>query len=137
MADSATDAGRDPRYHTAAKHLTGYALFEKVYVFVASQRAWQRLLEPNRAAVRLAAADTVRYAATHAGLEDGVLARLCEEGVSVDVPTPAALADLARAERPVLTALDRDPAAGPILRLLLATPGTGPRVLVPPKECRS
>ena len=115
--------------------MTGYALFDKVYAFVASEKAWKRLSKANQAAVRVAAADTVRFAATLAARDNADLARLCAQGVSVDVPTPAAMRGLAQAERPVLAALDRDAAAGPVLRMLQASPGTGPRVLVPPKEC--
>ncbi len=134
-AETAPIYAVDNDYATAAKHMTGYALFDKVYAFVASEKAWKRFSKANQAAVRAAAADTVRFAATLAARDDADLARLCEQGVRVDVPTPAAMRGLAEAERPVLAALARDADAGPVLRMLQASPGTGPRVLVPPKEC--
>jgi TRAP-type C4-dicarboxylate transport system substrate-binding protein len=125
----------DNDYWLGASHLTGYALFDKVWAFVASPGAFKRLSAANQAAVRAAAADTVRHAATLAAREHGEVATLCQKGVHLDVPTPAALRALARTEAPVLAALDRDPAAGPILRQLRATPGAGPRALAAPKDC--
>jgi TRAP-type C4-dicarboxylate transport system substrate-binding protein len=125
----------DNDYWLAASHLTGYALFDKAWTFVASPGAWKRLSAPNQAAVRAAAEDTVRHAATLAERDDGEVATLCRRGVHLDVPTPAALRALARTEAPVLAALDRDPAAGPILRQLRTTPGAGPSALAAPKDC--
>ena len=134
-AELAPSTVLDNDYWLGASHLTGYALVDKTWAFVASPGAWNRLSAPNQAAVRAAAADTVRHAAILAERDDGEVATLCRRGVHLDVPTPAALRALARTEAPVLAALDRDPAAGPILRQLRATPGTGPSALAAPKDC--
>jgi TRAP-type C4-dicarboxylate transport system substrate-binding protein len=125
----------DNGYGKAAKHLTGYALFDKAYTFVASPSAWKRLSAAQQSAVRAGAADTVRYAATLAQRDDADLAALCGTGVRVDVPTSHDLRALSHAEAPVIAALNRDPDAGPVLQLLRATPGAGPRALNAPTTC--
>lgn len=125
----------DNKYGAVARHLTGYALFDKAYTFVASPAAWKRLSAAQQSAVQAAAADTVRYAATLAERDNSDLAALCATGVRVDVPTSRELRALAHAEAPVIAALNRDPDAAPVLQLLRATPGAGPQALNAPTNC--
>ena len=124
-------------YASTAKRLTGYALFNKVDSFVASPSALKRLSPDQRKVLNEAAGDLRRFAARESSLEADDVGRLCRDGVRVDTPTPAGLRALVSATAPVRAALERDPAAGPVMRLLSATPGAGARLLPPPAACTS
>jgi TRAP-type transport system periplasmic protein len=124
-------------YGTVARRLTGYALMNRVDTIVAAPSAMARLSPDQQRAVRDAAADTAGFAATQSSREAQDVAKLCRQGVRVDVPTPGALQALADATEPVHAALDRDPETAPILRLLRDTPGAGPQPLPAPKDCTS
>jgi TRAP-type C4-dicarboxylate transport system substrate-binding protein len=134
-AESAPSPILDNGYGSAAKHLTGYALFDRVDTVVASPDALKRLSAGQREAIRAAAADTARFAATQAAREDADLVKLCRQGVRVDVPSAASLRALAAATAPVRAALARDGVTAEVLRHLSATPGAGPQALAAPAEC--
>ena len=119
----------------AAKHLTGYALFDRVDTIVASPGASERLSAGQQKALHAAAADTARFAATQAAREDADIATLCAQGVRVDVPSAASLRALAAATAPVRAALVRDAMTAEVLEQLDATPGAGPQALAAPSEC--
>ena len=97
-------------YGTVAKHLTGYALFDRVDTIVASPGALERLSVDQQKAVRAAAADTAKFAASQTAREDEDIVKLCRQGVRVDVPSAASLQALAAATAPVRAALARDAA---------------------------
>jgi TRAP-type C4-dicarboxylate transport system substrate-binding protein len=124
-------------YSATAKRLTGYALFDKVDSFVASPSALKRLSPDQRTVLREAAGDLKRFSARESALETDDIGRLCRDGVRVDTPSGADLRALVAATAPVRAALERDPAAGPVMRLLSATPGAGARPLPPPATCTS
>ena len=89
-----------------AKHLTGYALFDRVDTIVASPGA---LEAPFRRTSRRRSARpplTPRsFAATQTAREDEDIVKLCRQGVRVDVPSAASLQALAAATAPVRAAL--------------------------------
>jgi TRAP-type C4-dicarboxylate transport system substrate-binding protein len=122
-------------YGAYAKHITGYALFDRVDTLVASPAAWKRLSASQQAAVRAAARDTVDHTSTLAEREQENLAQLCRMGVRVSEPTEGQLAALADATEPVRVALRANATTGPVLKALEATPGSGPQVLDAPGEC--
>jgi TRAP-type C4-dicarboxylate transport system substrate-binding protein len=122
-------------YGAVAKHITGYALFDRVDTLVASPAAWKRLSERQQAAVTAAARDTIAYASTLPKREDENLAQLCRSGVRVTEPTEGQLAALADATEPVRAALRRAAATGPVMKALEATPGAGPQALDLPRDC--
>jgi TRAP-type C4-dicarboxylate transport system substrate-binding protein len=134
-AETAPEFILDNGYEQAARHLTGFALFDRVDTFVASPRALAGLTAPEQEALRAAAADTVRFAATLAAREASAVGKLCVRGVSVDVPTASGLRALSAATAPVRDALTRDPATAGVLRALTSTPGAGPVALAPPRSC--
>ena len=134
-AESAPAFIIDNGYGTAAKHLTGYALFDRVDTIVASPGALERLSAGQQKALHAAAADTARFAATQAAREDADIATLCAQGVRVDVPSAASLRALAAATAPVRAALVRDAMTAEVLEQLDATPGAGPQALAAPSEC--
>jgi TRAP-type transport system periplasmic protein len=122
-------------YGAYAKHISGYALFDRVDTLVASPAAWKQLSKSQQAAVRAAAKDTVAHTSTLAERDGEHLAELCRDGVRVSEPTEGQLAALADATEPVRVALRTDPATGPVLKALEATPGAGPQVLDVPSAC--
>jgi TRAP-type C4-dicarboxylate transport system substrate-binding protein len=133
--ESAPSPILDNGYGSAAKHLTGYALFDRVDTVVASPDALKRLSPDQQKALRAAAADTARFAATQAAREDADMAKLCKQGVRVDVPSADALRALAAATAPVRASLARDGVTAEVLKQLSATPGAGPQALPAPAEC--
>ena len=122
-------------YGTSAKHITGYALYDRVDTLVASPAAWKRLSQAQQAAVTAAARDTIANASTLADRDGRDLAQLCRQGVRVATPTEGQLAALVDATEPVRAALRADAATGPVLKALEATPGAGPQALDVPAEC--
>jgi len=122
-------------YGQYARHLTGYALFDRVDTLVASAAAWERLSHSQQAAIRAAARDTVGFTATLADRDAENLAQLCRGGVNVTVPPPASLQAIAATTAPVRASLRQDPQTAPILAQLEATQGAGPRALPLPKDC--
>lgn len=134
-AESAPAPILDNGYGRAAKHLTGYALFDRVDTVVGAPDALKRLSAGQQKAVRAAAADTARFAATQAAREDEDMVKLCRAGVRVDVPSASALQALAAATAPVRAALARDGVTAEVLKHLSATPGAGPQALAAPAEC--
>jgi TRAP-type C4-dicarboxylate transport system substrate-binding protein len=122
-------------YGTLAKHITGYALFDRVDTLVASPTAWKRLSDSQQAAVTAAVKDTVAYSSTLPKREGENLAQLCRGGVRVTEPTEGQLAALADATEPVRAALRGNAATGPVLKALEATPGAGPQALDVPSDC--
>jgi hypothetical protein len=122
-------------YDKFAKHITGYALFDRVDTIVASPTAWKRLSHSQQSAVAAAIKDTVAYSSTLSRREGQNLAHLCRDGVRVTEPTEGQLAALADATEPVRAALRRDAATGPVLKALEATPGAGPQALHAPGDC--
>jgi TRAP-type transport system periplasmic protein len=122
-------------YGAVAHRLTGYALFDKVVTFVASPAALKGLSADQQKALRDAGADLVAYASKEASLEADDVGRLCRDGVKVDNPTAGELSALVSATASVRDGLARDPAAGPVLRLLQKTPGAGAHPLPPPSAC--
>jgi TRAP-type transport system periplasmic protein len=134
-AESAPAFIVDNGYGTAAKHLTGYVLFDRVDTIVASPAALERLSADQQKSLRAAAADTARFAATQTAREDEDIVKLCRQGVRVDVPNAASLQALAAATGPVRAALARDAATNEVLKRLSATPGAGPQALAAPAAC--
>jgi TRAP-type C4-dicarboxylate transport system substrate-binding protein len=134
-AETAPMFGVANGYGRFAKHVTGYALFDRVDTLVASPAAWKRLSPSQQSAVRAAARDTIGFAASLPDRDTKDLGRLCASGVRVTTPTVARLRAIADATEPVRAALRRDPAAGPILKQLEATEGTGPQLLPVPRKC--
>ncbi len=122
-------------YGQFAKHITGYALFDRVDTLVASPAAWKKLSDRQQSAVRAAAKDMVAYAATLPKRERENLAQLCRGGVRVTQPTSGQLAALVDATEPVRAALRKNPATAPILEQLEATDGAGPQALDVPADC--
>ena len=122
-------------YGTAAKQITGYALFDRVDTLVASPAAWKRLSPAQQAAVTAAARDTIANASTLADRDWRELAQLCRQGVRVTTPSEGQLAALVDATEPVRAALRADAATGPVLKALEATPGAGPQALAAPSDC--
>ena len=76
-------------YGRYARHITGYALFDRVDTLVASAAAWKRLSQSQQTAIRAAARDTVGFTATLADRDAENLAQLCRRGVHVTTPTAA------------------------------------------------
>ena len=122
-------------YGALAKHITGYALFDRVDTLVASPAAWKRLSTSQQAAVTAGAKDTVAYTSTLPRREEESLVQLCRAGVHVTEPTEGQLAALADATEPVRAALRDNAATGPVLKALEATPGAGPQALDAPRDC--
>jgi TRAP-type transport system periplasmic protein len=122
-------------YGTFAKHITGYALFDRVDTLVAAPAAWKRLSRSQQNAVTAAVKDTVADSSTLPRRDGEHLAQLCRDGVRVTEPTEGQLAALADATEPVRTALRRNAATGPVLKALEATPGAGPQTLDAPSDC--
>lgn len=120
-------------YWNNARYLSGYGLFPKFESIVLSRRTWQRLSDAQQAALRAAAADTVRAARTAIPEQErSDLRQLCAAGVRVAVPTAAALAALATAAQPAVASLSKDRAAARVLAAIRALPGSGPRPLAAP-----
>ena len=134
-AETAPIWAADNGYGHYARHLTGYALFDRVDTLVASAAAWKRLSHSQQTAIRAAARDTVGFTATLAKRDAEHLARLCRGGVNVTTPPPASLQAIAATTAPVRASLRGDPATAPILAQLEATHGAGPRALPVPKDC--
>jgi len=122
-------------YGAYAKHITGYALFDRVDTLVASSAAWKRLSKSQRAAVTAATADTIAYTSTLPQREAENLAQLCRLGVRVTKPTEGQLAALVDATEPVRAALRKNAATAPVLKALESTPGAGPQVLYERADC--
>ena len=120
-------------YWNSAHHLSGYGVFPKLESIVLARRTWQRLSGAQRAAVRAAAADTVRSARTAVPeQEQSDLRQLCAAGVRIAVPTAAELGALATAAQPAVASLAEDRAAARILAAIRALPGSGPQPLASP-----
>jgi TRAP-type C4-dicarboxylate transport system substrate-binding protein len=124
-------------YNAEAPYLTSYALIPKFETLVATRRAWQALSTGQRAAVRLAIADTLDHARTAlAGNEGQDLARLCSTGMILDEPAPAQLATLAREAG----AAPANAEVSAMMRTIRAdVPGTGPQLspIPVPGPCRT
>lgn len=122
-------------YGAYAKHITGYALFDRVDTLVASSSAWKHLSKRQQAAVTAAAADTTTYTSTLPQREAENIVQLCRVGVRITTPTEGQLAALADATEPVRAALRKNPATAPVLEALESTPGAGPQALYTPTDC--
>jgi TRAP-type C4-dicarboxylate transport system substrate-binding protein len=122
-------------YGVYDKHITGYALFDRVDTLVASPAAWERLSRAQQAAVTAAARDTIANASTLVDRDGRDLAQLCRQGVRVATPTEGQLAALVDATEPIRAALRAGAATGPVLKALEATPGAGPQALDVPAAC--
>lgn len=124
-------------YNAEAPYLTSYALIPKFETLVATRRAWQALSTAQRAAVRLAIADTLAHARTAlAGNENQDLARLCSTGMVIDEPSPAQLATLAREAG----AAPANAEVSAMMRTIRTdVPGTGPQLspIPVPGSCRT
>jgi hypothetical protein len=122
-------------YQNAAPYLTSYAIFPKFETLVASKKAWAALPPAVQAAMRQAAADTRRHSGQLATRENLELSTLCQQGVVLDQPTAAQLADLAHA---TATAAPASAAAAATERQIRALPGTGPQpdATARPDGCR-
>lgn len=120
-------------YWNSARHLSGYGVFPKFESIVLSRPTWQRLSDAQRAALRAAAADTVRAARAAVPVQErSDLRELCAAGVRISVPTRAELAALATAAQPAVVSLSKDRAAARVLAAIRALPGSGPRPLAAP-----
>jgi len=122
-------------YGQFARYVTAFSLYDRVDTLVAAPSAWRRLSASEQSAVRAAARDTVGFAATLADRDARDLAELCRGGARVTAISEPQLDAIAEATEPVRKALRRDPAIGPILAKLEATPGAGPRLLPIPDDC--
>jgi TRAP-type C4-dicarboxylate transport system substrate-binding protein len=134
-AETAPIFAAENGYGSYVKHITGYALFDRVDTLVASAAAWKRLSQAQQTAVTVAARDTIANASTLADRDEKDLAQLCRQGVRVTSPTEGQLAALVDATEPVRAALRAGAATGPVLKALEATPGAGPQALDVPAEC--
>lgn len=129
------DRAFDNKYWRDARHITAYALFDRVDTLVASSAAWKRLSDSQQDAVRAAAEDTVRFSSTLPDRDSASLEQLCGTGVRVTTPSASQLQAIAQATEPVRAALRRDAQTATIMRLLEATDGAGPRLLPTPSAC--
>jgi hypothetical protein len=113
-------------YNAEASYLTSYAVLPKFETLVATRRAWLALTAAQRAAVRRAIAGTLARARTALSGDEGQdLARLCTNGVIIDLPSPAQLAVLAReAGGPPGNA----EVAATMRAIRVDVPGTGPQL---------
>lgn len=122
-------------YGRFAPNVTAFALYDRVDTLVAAPSAWGRLSASEQSALRAAARDTVAFAATLDQRDARDLAQLCRGGARVTAIGEQQLDAIAEATKPLLASLHRDPAIGPILTELEATPGAGPRLLWIPADC--
>jgi TRAP-type transport system periplasmic protein len=120
-------------YWNGARHLSGYGVFPKLQSIVLSRRTWQRLSGAQQAAMRAAAADTVRSARSAVPeQEQSDLRQLCAAGVRISVPSAAQLQALTTAAQPAVASLAEDGAAARVLAAIRALPGSGPQRLASP-----
>jgi TRAP-type C4-dicarboxylate transport system substrate-binding protein len=104
----------DNGYDQHAKYLSGFALFDKVGTFVASQRAWSRL-DAAQKALRAAAADLQRYTVGTPARDEATLLTLCRSGVRVTPVSSDQLQGFQQAAKPTIDLLSEDPATSQIL----------------------
>jgi len=123
------------KYSRDARHITAYALFDRVDTLVASPSAWERLSASQQDVVRAAAEDTARFSRTLPDRDSASLEQLCDVGVRVTSPTAAQLEAIAAAAEPARAALRSDRATASVMRLLEATDGAGPKLLPTPGAC--
>ena len=123
------------KYARVARHITAYALFDRVDTLVASPSAWERLSASQQDVVRAAAEDTVHFSRTLPDRDSASLEQLCAAGVRVTSPTAAQLEAIAEAAEPARAALRSDRATASVMRLLEATDGAGPTLLPTPGAC--
>jgi len=123
------------KYSRVARHITAYALFDRVDTLVASTEAWKRLSASQQDVVRAAAEDTVRFSRTLPDRDTASLEQLCDTGVRVTSPTAAQLEAIADAAEPARAALRSDRATASVMRLLEATDGAGAKLLPTPDAC--
>jgi TRAP-type C4-dicarboxylate transport system substrate-binding protein len=83
-------------------------LFAKALTLFAGRRAYERLSDDQRAALREAARATAERVAAHPPPEDARVRRFCDGGTVVTASRDE-IAALARAARPVYAELERDP----------------------------
>ncbi len=96
-------------YTNDARYLpSNLALFAKLQTIVIGARVFDRLSTEERAALRAAAAATVRHA-DPAAAERAELKRLCDQGLRLVTATPAELSSLRLATAHAYAALERDP----------------------------
>jgi hypothetical protein len=127
-AESSPTPVRQNSYVADARYLSAYGLFPKFQSIVLSAKAWARLSEDQRDALRDAARAVVNAAATEVpALERSTLASLCRQGMRLTAPSRPQLAALAAAAQPAARGLDRA-----VLEALRALPGAGPQPLVAP-----
>ncbi|MDA0158832.1 TRAP transporter substrate-binding protein DctP [Solirubrobacter ginsenosidimutans] len=132
-AESAPVHIAENSYWNQLRHLSGYGIFPKFESIAMSRRAWRRLSKAQQAAMREAAAETVRSART--GIPDqerSDLSVLCAAGVRIAVPSAQQLRALAQATQPALAALESNPAAARVLDAMRILPGAGPQPLAAP-----
>jgi C4-dicarboxylate-binding protein DctP len=124
-------------YNAEAPYLTSYALIPKFETLVATRPVWQALSTAQRAAIRLAIADTLAHARTALqGNEGQDLASLCTNGMVLDEPSPAQLATLAGEAGAAPANAD----VSAMMRTIRAdVPGTGPQLspIPVPAPCRT
>ncbi|WP_460491349.1 hypothetical protein [Dactylosporangium cerinum] len=112
-------------------------LWPRMPVIAMSRTRYDALSPKQREWLRAAAREAVQASIDH-GYDDSTIAdRLCKQGVRVAQASPAQLAELREAVRPVLDRLAGDPAtAASMAEVVKATAGTVPEPLVVPAECR-
>src|SRR6201999_2622322 len=126
--DASPTPVRQNSYYGLAHYLSAYGLFPKFQSIVFSARAWGRLSDEQRTAVRDAARAVVNAAGTQVPAQEGSeLASLCRDGMQLTSPSRPQLAALAAAAQPAARGLD--PA---ILGALRALPGAGAQPVVAP-----
>jgi TRAP-type C4-dicarboxylate transport system substrate-binding protein len=132
-AETSPDAILNNNYTSYVSDLSGYGLFPKYQSIVLSRRAWERLSDEQRAAIRRAAQDVVAAAKTAVPERAADnLQQLCNAKVRIAVPTDAQLQGLVAAAQPAIDELGSEPASADLLDKIRALPGTGARRLAAP-----
>ena len=109
-AETSPDAILNNNYTSYVSDLSGYGLFPKYQSIVLSRRAWERLSDGQRAAIRRAAQDIVAAAKTAVPKRAADnLQQLCNAKVRIAVPTNAQLQGLVAAAQPAIDELGSDP----------------------------
>jgi TRAP-type C4-dicarboxylate transport system substrate-binding protein len=98
---------------------TNVTLWPRAAVIVANPRRLRRLTTRQRAWISAAAAAAVRYSTTVASQDRQLAPELCAAGIRFTTASPAAVASLRRAWRPVYSRLEGSPATRSMIRYLV------------------
>jgi TRAP-type C4-dicarboxylate transport system substrate-binding protein len=102
-------------------------LWPRAAVIVANPRRLSGLTMRQREWVRAAAAAAVRYSTTVADRDRQLAPELCTAGIRFTTASPAAVASLRRAWRPVYSRLEGNPSTRSMIRRLVALRARAPR----------